>query len=59
MSGGQNGARRGHSAISVTEAEEAEPNNEQVRIATYNIRSGRSNRLEMALRAMRQMNVSL
>jgi endonuclease/exonuclease/phosphatase family metal-dependent hydrolase len=39
---------------------ESEPkNNSLIRIATYNIRSGRNSRLEMALRAMRQMNVDL
>jgi hypothetical protein len=30
-----------------------------IRIATYNIRSGRAGRLEMALRAMNQMNVDI
>ena len=31
----------------------------QIRLATYNVRSGRAGRLEIALRAMEQMNVDL
>lgn len=35
------------------------PERTKIRIGTYNIQSGRDGRLELALRAMQQMNVDL
>jgi exonuclease III len=40
-------------------ARSEEPKRTPVRIATYNIRSGRAGRLEAVLRAMKQMNVDI